>query len=108
MPRALGILIILFLAIFALDVFEPGKTFTYYATALFMHLIPNFILAAILILAWKKETIGGILFILVALAFTMLFKTYKEGSSFFVVSVPVFIIGILFIIDNMIYMKKKT
>lgn len=73
LPRILGIVFILFLAIFALDVFIPGKTIPYYIVALFMHLIPNFVLAGMLFIAWKNEQIGGFLFLLAALFFTFFF-----------------------------------
>lgn len=104
-PRILGIIFILFLAVFALDVFIPGKSIDYYVPALFMHLIPNFILAAVLILAWKHEKIGGTLFILLALAFTIFFKTYTMFINFLMISFPVFLIGGLFLLHN--YANKR-
>jgi len=63
MPRILCILFILFLAVIALDVFEEGRGFWGTVLALIMHLIPNFVLTLILILSWKREWIGGILFL---------------------------------------------
>ena len=50
-PRVLTILFILFMAIFALDVFGE-YSFPLILVALFMHLIPNFILIGVLLVAW--------------------------------------------------------
>lgn len=103
-PRLLGVAMILFLAIFSLDVFTSGKSFGYYAVALFMHLIPNFILAILLAYAWKYEKIGGVIFILLAFIFTILFKTYIFYLNFFLISFPIFLIGGLFILNS--YLKN--
>ena len=104
-PRILSILFILFLSIFALDVFIPGKEFWYYPVALFMHLIPNFILIGILVLAWKKELVGGIVFILAGLLFTIVFRTYESIPNFLIVSFPFFVIGALFLTHR--FLKKS-
>jgi len=61
--RLLGIAAILFISIFALDVFEPGKPLHQVALALFMHLLPSLVLVAILALAWRVEWLGGMLFV---------------------------------------------
>jgi hypothetical protein len=58
-PRVLSILYIAFLSLFALDVFAEGRGFWQTAQALFMHLIPCFVLIAALILAWRWEWIGA-------------------------------------------------
>ena len=54
-PRALSILFIAFLSMFALDVFGEGLSFWQTLLALTMHLIPSFILIAALVLAWRWE-----------------------------------------------------
>lgn len=106
-PRLLGIVITCFLAIFALDVFEPGKTLGYYFVAFFMHLLPNFALLGLTILSWKHEKFGGFSFILLALLFTVFFHTYEELIPFLVVSFPVFLIGTLFLLHHSLQ-KSKT
>ena len=57
-PRALSILYILFLSMFALDVFGEGRGFWQTLVALAMHLIPSFVLIVALVLAWRWEWIG--------------------------------------------------
>jgi hypothetical protein len=61
-PRAITIAIIAFLGLFALDVFGAGYGFWRTLLALTMHLIPNFVLIAVLVLAWRWEWTGAVLF----------------------------------------------
>jgi hypothetical protein len=61
-PRALSILFIAFLGLFALDVFRAGYGFWKTLLALTMHLIPNFVLIAVVALAWRWEWAGAALF----------------------------------------------
>ena len=56
-PRIISILFILFLSLFALDVFGQGYGFWETVQALFMHLLPSLLLVAALLLAWRWEWI---------------------------------------------------
>jgi len=99
LPRILGILFICFISLFSFDVFgEYG--FPIVLVALFMHLIPSLVLAGILAVAWKWEKIGGILFLILGIVFTLFFHTYEDLIVFLIVSLPVFLIGILFLINS--------
>lgn len=104
-PRILGMFFICFLAIFALDVFVPGKSIGYYLIALFMHLLPNFILLGLLLVAWKYERIGGTIFLIIGVFFTYFFKTYEHVINVVVISCPLFLIGLLFLLHD--YSLKK-
>ena len=61
-PRALSILFIAFLSLFALDVFGEHLGLWRTVLALTMHLIPSFVLIAVLVLAWRWEWIGAALY----------------------------------------------
>jgi len=61
-PRALSILFIAFLSLFALDVFGEGHGFWKTLLALAIHLIPSFVLIGVLALAWRWEWIGAALY----------------------------------------------
>lgn len=95
-PRILTILFILFLALFALDVFQEGYGFWELLLALFMHLIPNLILVAVLVLAWKREWIGGALFCGLGIFYLVMAWGKVHWSAFLAISGPLFLIGILF------------
>jgi len=99
-PRAITIFFIVFISIFALDVFFEGYGFWETIAALFMHLIPSFVLIIILAIAWKNEYAGSILFILLGIAFTLFFKTYMDIPGFLLLSAPVFLIGALFLLQK--------
>ena len=64
-PRVLGILFILFVSLFALDIFEMNLGFWGTIVGLLMHLLPSIAMTIALVLAWKYEWIGEILFAVV-------------------------------------------
>ncbi len=88
-PRFLAILFNGFLGIFALDVFSEPQ----WILALFMHLIPNFVLAILTIIAWKYQKIGGFLFLIAGFIMTIFFHSIW-------IALPAFVIGILFLISG--------
>ncbi len=97
-PRSLTILFILFLGLFALDVFGEGHGFLGTLFALFMHLIPNFIVLAVLILAWKWEWIGGLLFAGLGVFYIVWAWGRFHISAYFFISGPLFLIAALFML----------
>lgn len=60
-PRMLGIAYALFLSVFALDVFQEAHGIWNLSMGLTVHLIPTFIIVAIVVIAWKWEWLGAIL-----------------------------------------------
>ena len=109
-PRIISILFILFLAMFSLDVFEPGLGFWQIVGALFMHNIPVFFLVAVLIISWRYEIVGGIAFILAGIAYIVMllmnpFEWYMLSWSVTIAG-PAFLVGILWLMNW--YKKKKT
>jgi hypothetical protein len=61
-PRALSIVFIAFLSLFALDVFGEHLGLWRTVLALTMHLVPSLVLIAALVLAWRWEWIGAALY----------------------------------------------
>ncbi len=61
-PRILCILFALFLGLLFLDVFDENLGLLESVLALLIHLIPAYIVIAVLLLAWRREWIGAILF----------------------------------------------
>ncbi len=100
-PRILSIIFILFLSIFSLDVFDSNPGFWQAVLGLLMHNIPSFILLIVLIISWKHEIVGGIVFILAGLLYTItLFMkpefAWQMISWSLIISGPAFLIGGLF------------
>ncbi len=113
LPRFLCIIAILFISLFALDAFEPDLTFWQQIGAFLIHLIPSFILIALLLIAWKWEYIGGIIFTILGLGFSpFIFKhNYEMNHSIWMsmgiiamITLPFVVVGILFIMS---YFQNK-
>jgi len=102
MPRILSILLILFLALFSLDIFDGNYGFWGTILGLFMHNIPALILLVVLIISWRYEIVGAIAFILAGLFYIVMVMRDFEWYMliwFLIISGPAFLIGILFFIN---------
>jgi hypothetical protein len=116
LPRLLCIAAILFISIFALDSFEKELSIGVQLAHFLKHLIPSFILTAFLIVAWKWEMIGGMIFTLVGLImspFVFQLNHIRNGFSIaqslnvvLIITVPFILVGILFLESH--YRKKRT
>lgn len=113
-PRILCILAILFISLFALDSFSSERTFLQNAAVFMMHLIPSFVLLAVLIIAWKWEKVGGIILIIISLVFCIFVfilnynRTHSIATSIMItliLDIPFVLAGILFIRSH--FRKQK-
>ena len=104
--RILAIAGILVISSFALDVFEPGKPWHEIAVALFMHLLPSFVLTAILAVAWRLEWLGGILFVLVGFAPFLLLRNPPWVNL--MLGGPFILSGLLFLASHHVSKRKIT
>jgi hypothetical protein len=91
LPRLLALLLIAFISLFALDVFGQPR----WLLALLIHLIPSYFLIAITVIAWKNETLGGLLFLLAGIA--LLIFTHFEAL---IIAIPAFVVGTLFLVKG--------
>jgi hypothetical protein len=116
LPRVICMLAILFVSMFAADAFAPGLTIWQQLGGFIIHLIPSFVLIVLLLLAWKWEYMGGIIFIITGLGMSpfIFMLNYKRnhlsiGASLgviLIITFPFIVAGILFIISH--FMKKKN
>jgi hypothetical protein len=106
-PRILAILFILFLAMFSLDIFDGNYGFWGTIVGLFMHNIPSMLLLIVLIISWKHELVGAIVFILAGILYiarllmTILMNPPPQWymlSWSLTIAGPAFLVGILFLI----------
>lgn len=100
LPRILAVLFILFISLFALDVFSEYQTIAEIALALFMHLIPSFLLIIATVIAWRWRFMGGILFVLLGTVSIFFFNSYEHILTFLLVSLPPILLGLLFIWES--------
>lgn len=99
LPRGLAIALILFLWLFALDVFSEGYSFGQLLLALLMHSVPNLILLVALLIAWHKRLTGSIIFAILGLISIWFFKTYENIFVFLIISGLPLVIGGLFFLS---------
>ena len=99
-PRVLGILIAVFVSLFALDVLGEGYSIVETIVALAMHLIPTFVILIVLGIAWRWEWIGGFLFVTLGVLYITLFWEPSNLPAYLVISGPLFLTGILFLLDG--------
>lgn len=95
-PRIVGILFVLFISLFALDIFDMQLSFWKIVVGLFMHLIPSILLTVVIIIAWKWEWVGAALFIGWAI-FYMASARGEDWIAYALISGLPALIGLLFL-----------
>ena len=103
LPRVLGLLFVLFLSLFAFDVFQ-GYNGWVALLAFFIHLLPAFVLLIIVLIAWRYDLVGAIAFLCFALAYIFLVGLNRPWSWYAGISGPAAVIGILFFLN---WLKNK-
>ena len=117
LPRIICIIAILFISLFALDAFNPQLTVWQQIRDFLMHLIPSFILTLFLLIAWKWELVGGIIFLAIGLFFTpiIFMHNFQMNNSVWMslgviaaITFPFILVGILFILGYRNKSKQKN
>jgi hypothetical protein len=112
-PRILCLLTILIIGMFAMDSFSSDRNIWQNLGALMIHLLPSITLLVFLLIAWKWELPGGIILIVLGLAWSIFVyiinvqRTGSSGKAFLVIlmlGIPLVLAGVLFIISH--YVKK--
>ncbi|MBI5831510.1 MAG: hypothetical protein HZB16_04260 [Armatimonadetes bacterium] len=99
-PRVLALAYTLFLALFALDVFEPGKPAGQVLTALVMHLLPNALVLLVLALAWRRPVVGAVVYPALGLAYIRwAVSRHMHWSAHVAIAGPLLLLGVLFAAD---------
>ena len=99
LPRILGVLFAVFISIFALDVFGEGYDFWETVVALFMHLVPTAIIVIALVIAWRWEWIGALLFAALGAGYVIMAWGRFEWTTYLLIAGPLFLIGALFLVN---------
>ncbi len=97
-PRIAGILFVLFISLFAFDVFEEGLGFWGTFLALFMHLLPSILLGIAIAVAWRHEWFGAIMFIGWAIFYVTTMQGFEWSVYLIIAGLPT-LIGLLFLVD---------
>ena len=95
-PRILGILVSLFMGLFALDAFSQGKPLFEAIPDFVVHLIPPFILLVLVGASWRREWIGGFAFVGLALVYATTMARGRLDWTL-VIAGPLMLVGVLFL-----------
>jgi len=84
----------LFISLFGFD----EKFFSW---GFLIHQVPVFVLMIINIIYLKNSKLAGFLYLVVFFVFTLFFQTYKDLNVFLLISLPLLLLGLVFL-------KKKS
>ena len=107
LPRILSILFALFISLFALDVFSEGNSLLKSILAFTIHLIPTYLIVLTLVISWKRELIGAVIYIILGLAYIIMAWGKFPLSAYLLIAGPLFVISILFGINWVIKGEHK-
>lgn len=105
LPRILSIIFTCFLLLFSFDVFDMAGPWWLKVGAFFIHSIPSIVLAIVVIVSWKREIVGGIVFILAGLTYIILtimsdgLPWYLALSWSITLAGPAILTGCLFLLN---------
>jgi len=95
-PRILGILVSVFLGMFALDAFSPAQPLLEAVPGFFIHLIPALTVLGVVIVSWRREWIGGLACIGLAIAYALSVGA-RHADWALAISGPLLVVGTLFL-----------
>ena len=98
-PRLAAILIIFFVSLFSLDVFEMEGTPLELLGAFLIHSLPSIFLILMLVFAWRRPVVGFIAFLLSGLFFLRFVILGRDLAHFLLFSGPLLLISCLFFAD---------
>lgn len=94
-PRLLGVAVSLFLALFALDAFAPGKPLGQALVGFALHLVPAAVVLTMVLLGWRRPWIGGVAFLLLAAAYAFSVRFRVDWTL--AISGPLLTVGLLYL-----------
>jgi hypothetical protein len=108
LPRIITIVFILFISIFALDIFDMNLGFWGIIFGLFMHLLPTIILTLILIIFWKKSIVlAGMWLAFGILYLAIMLPNMLKQFEFYYLSWLIQFSGIAFVISWLFFLDFK-
>jgi hypothetical protein len=96
-PRVLGLALSLFLSLFALDAFGPGKPLATAMVEFLIHLAPASVVLVAVMIAWRREWIGAVVFAAFAVGYALM--VINRLDWILVISGPLFFVGLLYLVS---------
>lgn len=97
-PRIISLLFVVFVSLFAFDVFEQAQGWAV-ALALLIHLLPSFLLLGIVFLAWRHDLFGAIAFLSLAIIYVLSVGFDRPWSWYATIAGPCLVVSLLFFIS---------
>jgi hypothetical protein len=113
-PRILCILAIGFILLLGSDSFDPKLSFQEQMIGFLIHSIPGLILIAFLVIAWRWELIGGVIFMIIGIGlgpfiymhnYQMNHSVWISIQILLIINFPFILTGFLFVLEY--FLKKK-
>ena len=99
-PRAAATLIILFIGLFSLDVFEMQAAPLEQLAGFLIHNIPTILMLVLLVFAWKRPVVGFVAFLIAAAAFALFFvRDIRALPNLVLFVFPILLVASLFYAD---------
>jgi hypothetical protein len=105
-PRILLIVFAFFLVIFSFDVFEAGKSATEIAIEFVIHNVPSMLLGLVVFAAWRREWVGTLVCLVLAVAYIAWARGRFPLSVYFIIAGPLFLIAALYAVNWQL--RKRT
>jgi len=105
LPRIITIVFILFISMFALDIFGTNLGFWGTILGLFMHLLPTIILTLILVIFWKKSVVLGSMWVAFGIWYlAIMIPNMIRQFEFYYLSWLVMFSGVAFVIACLFFL----
>ena len=99
-PRVAAMMIIFFMGLFSLDVFEMQASPLELLGGFLMHNIPSIVMLVLLIFAWKRPAVGFVAFLVAAALFSIFFvRSIYALPNLVLFVLPILLIAGLFYAD---------
>jgi hypothetical protein len=99
-PRIAAILIIGFMSLFSLDVFETQPPPLELLGGFLIHNLPSIAMIVLLVFAWKRPVVGFVAFLIFGALFAIFFvRDFYALSNLLLFVLPILLIACLFYID---------
>ena len=99
-PRAASILIIFFISLFSLDVFDMEASPLELLGGFLIHNIPSIVMLGLLIFAWKRPAVGFVAFMVAGALFAIFFvRDFYALPNLILFVFPILLIAFLFYVD---------
>jgi hypothetical protein len=92
---------------FSLDSFGGNDPLGRQLLGFLMHNIPALVLIIALVIAWKYEILGGVIFILLFFALGIFFKSFSGKSGSLMIITPFLLSGAMFILHEVLSARSK-